>query len=359
MSQKREFYIDNLKSLMILLLFPFHASLIYGAGEFGGFFVYEQRSFALHFFQTFVFPWYMTLMMVLSGMSCRYSLEKRTMKEFMKNRVKRLLIPFLLGMIFLVPVQSYIGDITHNGYTGNYFQHLPVFCTYFLNICGYFGDFTLSHLWYVAYLFGFSFLLLPVILLKDRYLPGRTFARFSYPALLLLFIPETACIFIINLLSKSIGQYFFLYATGYFLFTREDVKNEVRKYRYMSLVLWLISGVVYTLIWCLTLKENKWLNPLYAFFGWTGILMLIGFGQEFLNFSSRFTQYLSRVSFHVYLFHMPILVVTAYYVVKLSLPVWLSFLLIILISAAITFPFTQLYLWIKGKLLIRRSKQKT
>ena len=96
--------IDNLRWGMILLLFPFHAALVFGGGEFGGFFVWLGRNIFLHAFVTFVYPWFMSLLFVLAGVSAHYSLNKRTTAAFLSERVRKLLLPLLLGLLFLVPV---------------------------------------------------------------------------------------------------------------------------------------------------------------------------------------------------------------------------------------------------------------
>ena len=79
------------------------------------------------------------------------------------------------------------------------------------------------------------------------------------------------------------------------------------------------------------------MDGLYVFYGWTGIMTLLGVGQSTLNFYNRISGYLSRASFPVYILHMPILVVTGFFVLKLSMGVAGQFLLIILISAIVTF----------------------
>ena len=79
------------------------------------------------------------------------------------------------------------------------------------------------------------------------------------------------------------------------------------------------------------------MDGFYIFYGWTGIMTLLGLGQSKLNFYNRLSGYLTRASFPVYILHMPILVVTGFFVLKLPVGVAVQFVLIILISAAATF----------------------
>lgn len=76
---------------------------------------------------------------------------------------------------------------------------------------------------------------------------------------------------------------------------------------------------------------------LYIFFGWMGILTLFGIGRAKLNIHNRVCDYLTRASFPVYILHMPVLVVTGFFVLKLSLGVAGQFSVIVLISISVTF----------------------
>jgi fucose 4-O-acetylase-like acetyltransferase len=46
-----------------------------------------------------LYPWFMVLLFVISGMSSRYYLEKHTEKEFIRSRTRKLLVPGTIGVI--------------------------------------------------------------------------------------------------------------------------------------------------------------------------------------------------------------------------------------------------------------------
>lgn len=48
-----------------------------------------------------IYPWFMVLLFVVSGMSAKYSLEKRTGRQFIKERAVKLLIPSTLGLFVI------------------------------------------------------------------------------------------------------------------------------------------------------------------------------------------------------------------------------------------------------------------
>lgn len=335
--------IDNLRTGMILLLFPFHAAMVFGGGEFGGFFVWLHKNVFLHAFETFVFPWFMALLFVLAGVSARFSLKKRSSGSFLRERVKKLLVPFLLGLLFLVPVQSYIADLYWNHYRGTYFSHLKIFFTAFTTFTGYDGAFTPSHLWFILYLFVYSLLLMPAKAFSERFLSHLKGLRLSYPVLLLLFLPEYLFLPILDIPSKSVGQYLFLFLAGYFLIFPEEHAREIERYRYISALLFLLSGVIYTLLWCGYTYAGPGMSLLYLAFGWFGILTLLGFGSRHLNKRTKVSAFLSRASFSFYLLHMPVTVVLSFFLVRLNLPDLMLFFLITFTSFLATFLLYLLY----------------
>ena len=142
----RKYYIDNLRVFCILLLFPFHTAMIFNNwGE--AFYIHGGDSLPASFFMMCVYPWWMTLLFVIAGMSSYYALSHRSVKEFVKERVNKLLIPLLVGLVTIIPVQTYVADVFHNGYSGNFFEHYAVYFTRFTDLTGYDGGFTLGHLW--------------------------------------------------------------------------------------------------------------------------------------------------------------------------------------------------------------------
>ncbi len=83
----RKHYIDNLWSLTILLLFPVHTFIIWN--DFGSrFYIWVKESRLLSTLIVLINPWFMPLLFVLAGISARYGLEKRTVKEFVVQRVR-------------------------------------------------------------------------------------------------------------------------------------------------------------------------------------------------------------------------------------------------------------------------------
>ena len=86
----RRYYIDNLRNLTILLLFPVHTFMIWN--DFGTkFYVWQGDNRLLSALIVLINPWFMPMLFVIAGISARYSLEKRSNKEFVIQRINKLL----------------------------------------------------------------------------------------------------------------------------------------------------------------------------------------------------------------------------------------------------------------------------
>lgn len=337
MTIERKYYIDNLRWIAILLLFPFHAAQIWSGGEYSGFYIWSHTNTFLYVFSTAVYPWYMTLLFVIAGISCKYSLQKRTNKQVVSERTKKLLIPFFFGVLVLVPIMTYIAEVFFNGYTGSYIEQYVLFFTKKSDLTGYHGGFTPAHLWFLLYLYIISLAALLIIFLQKKYLSKSCTRNLSYAFIIFLFVPVWLCLYVLNIGGKSIGQFAILYLFGYYILSEENILQKIKQYRYISLALCTASGCIYTYLYCVENLRNEWMTGLYVFYGWMGIITLLGIGQSKLNFHNQLSHYLTRASFPVYILHMPVLVVVGFFVLNFPLDVTGQFLTIILISSVFTF----------------------
>lgn len=334
---ERKYYIDNLRWLAILLLFPFHAAQIWSGGEYSGFYIWSHTSTALYMFSSAVYPWYMTLLFAIAGMSCKYSLSTRTNKQFVVERIKKLIIPFFFGVLILVPIMTYIAEVFFNGYTGTYWQQYELFFTRKTDLTGYHGGFTPAHLWFLLYLFVISLTALLIVRLQKKCLPKFRVGNLSYLFIVLLFVPEWFCLYVLNIGGKSLGQFMILFLFGHYILSEESILQKLQQYRFVSLATCILSGSLYTYLYCFENIRNILMDGLYIFYGWMGIITLLGIGQSKLNFHGKLSVYLIRASFPVYILHMPILVVVGFFVLSLPIGVAEQFLLIVSSSLIETF----------------------
>lgn len=73
------------------------------------------------------------------------------------------MIPFVFGLLVLVPAMTYTGEVYFNDYQGTYLGQYYLFFTKITDLTGYKGGFTPAHLWFLLYLFLITLLLYEII----------------------------------------------------------------------------------------------------------------------------------------------------------------------------------------------------
>ncbi len=224
----RKHYIDNLRNMTIWLLFPVHTFMIWN--DFGSrFYIWQGESKMLSTLIVLVNPWFMPILFVLAGMSARYALEKRTNKEFIIQRISKLLIPFISGMILLVPFQTLYARKYFENYEGSLFDNWKYFFTHLTDFSGYDGAFTPGHLWFILFLFLISM----IALVLFRYVPYKKFVtnveKMSTVGVLLLFIPIWFMYYLGNFGGYSIGKNLSLYLLGYYVLSNDLIIEKIER----------------------------------------------------------------------------------------------------------------------------------
>ena len=309
----RKHFIDNIRCLIILLLIPYHAAQAFNTwGELNYFLFYPDK--AISSFIVFCSPFYMPVMFLLAGMSTRYALKKRTYGQFMIERVKRLIIPFVFGTLFFCPVMAYIGDKTNCGYEGGFFGHYRIFFTKWTDLSGFDGGFGVGQFWFLYFLFVISVVGIGIIALSKRIFKKEPSGNLPFWALCLFVIPLPFLYDLLVVGGKSFAEYLYVFLIGYFIFTNDEVLERIEKYRYVSLAVGLVSGIadVYMFIW--SGKDFGVVNTIAkAFTEWFMILALIGLGKNLLDRSGKVSGYLSQRSFLFFSIHFLWMVLFQYW----------------------------------------------
>ena len=60
------------------------------------------------YFQYIVYPWFMPLLFIVSGICSRYYLERHTDREFFRSRTTKLLVPSTIGLFVFQFIQGYL-----------------------------------------------------------------------------------------------------------------------------------------------------------------------------------------------------------------------------------------------------------
>ncbi|THV26501.1 acyltransferase family protein [Glycomyces paridis] len=307
----RKDYIDWLRNLAILYLIPYHTARVFdGLNDF----YIKGEPNAVADVVVSASYWFMPLLFLLSGVSSRHALQKRTAGAYARERFARLLVPFLFGCLLIVPPQAYYAMRFHLGYQGDYLDFLVKYFTDFSDWSEYAGGISPAHLWFILFLFVISLALLPLMTRLGRH------DRLPRPlrGAGLVLVPSLA-LAALALLPDLSGKNIFVYAAYVllgFILAADDALDRVEHVRRVSLVVALIgaAGIAVELA---VLGPDS--GPLAAAWRaaatWAAVLAMLGYGKRYLNVRSKFTAYFNPAAFPVYIVHQTILVAVGFYVV--------------------------------------------
>ena len=348
-SPERRYDIDWLRIAAVLLLIPFHSARVFDPEDF---YVKSQRvSEGLFGFIVFVANWHMPLLFVLAGSSVWLAMRHRSAGMFAKERVKRLLLPFLFGLVVIVPPQSWLGYLSHGG-EGSFISYYPKYWTTAdPDFTGYHGGWTPAHLWFVLWLLVLSLLALPLfmwlrhtragqrlldLLARPRRLP---FILVVTPALLALTEPLD----LMEVTNQNLVGFLLFLVAGFVVVADERIGTALDRLWPWALAVGLAAMAWFTyraLIWSGEDPSpiNDFLvNSLVREVGaWLVIVGLLGLGRRWLNRPAPALPYMAEAAYPFYILHQTVIVLLAYAIVQVAVPLGVQYVALVGMSFLLT-----------------------
>lgn len=336
---ERKYYLDWLRVIAFFLLILFHVGMLYVTW---GYNIKSERIFPdLEYVMNLMSPWRLALLFFIAGVASRFLLTKLGAGGFAMDRVRRLLPVILLGMFVINPPQVYVEVLWKGVFEGSYFDFW--FGPYLRNgYAPYRMTPTWDHLWFLLYLLAYALPLAAIFAFRKRQEPGKI----GLPWLIAL---PVVWLSVGNLLTlvKPVNHSFFddwanhlrwigIYAAGVTCAAQSHFWEALRTHRRAFLLAGLVSLAAYFA--SLIADFGAWDATIYGVlsgvYGWTAVLVLAGYAAEYLNRSSRALAYLNEAVLPIYVFHQPIMLVFAFYLFPLDLPVPLEALLLVTVTGA-------------------------
>ena len=198
---ERLVWIDWLKVIVVFGVFVYHAAEPFLVIEW--IVSNDERSTVLSALAGFLFLFGMPLMFLLTGATAWLSLGRRSLSAYGIDRVRRLLIPLVAGILILTPLQWWLAAAIDRG-GENPLNTIAWFFggMRFEPTMRWFGDYGM-HLWFIAFLLAYSILCLPLLGALRRPAGARLLsglAALSTPVLLLiLFVPILASQYLLRI----------------------------------------------------------------------------------------------------------------------------------------------------------------
>lgn len=298
----RRKYLDNIRWTTVVLVVIYHVLYMYNGegvmGVVGKITNLEVQYYDL--FQYIVYPWFMCILFIVSGISSRLYLEKHTGKEFAKSRTRKLLVPSTIGLFAFQFIQGYFNMNMGDGATLP--EGIPAPIVFIIMCLSGIGV-----LWYIQLLWLFSMLLLLVRKIeKDRLwkLGGKT----NILAIILFTIPVWGAALILNtpiICVYRFGLYGLLFFLGYFAFSHEEVIEKLKKYFALFLVPAIVLGVLFCIFNFGKVYADAPVNrtPLYTSYAWFACMAVLGGMAKYADFENKFTSFMTKKSWGLYVFH--------------------------------------------------------
>ena len=341
---ERKHFIDWLRIGLIISVFFFHVGMIFRPEQWH---VNSAESFPfLDPTMWWLHLWRMPLLFLVSGIGTFYAIGKRTSWQYLKERFRRLYIPFTFGFFTLVPLMVYVERIENYSSLWDFIPHMfdggpyPV------------GNISWHHLWFILYLFIISLLitpflnytksghynmvrgkliqivsktmglnwLLPIIIVSQiilrQYFPNSTHALYNDWA--------------------YFTHYLLFFISGFMLFTSDKVINALANQRR----LYLYQTIIFTVL----------LFSLPSVFGEPSIiqdysrgitemiislscgLTAIAYFKRYFNKDHKYRKALNDAIYPFYLLHQPALIFVGYVVLKWNISYSMQAFLITLLS---------------------------
>jgi hypothetical protein len=357
-------FLDTLRTFTIGLVVFHHVTMLYTAQfQFVNKFVRNPIPDKFNMlFLLLIFlisgPMLNAIMFFIAGYFVSPSYGKRGARAFVKDKIKRLGIPYLFGLVVLAPFTLFIARLSWGEPV-----RLGRFWTreFFLP-----GTISPLHLWFIGILLIFFVVFTPLLawLKKKR---GRETGRKDYPRILIyiLFLFVTfAVYFCLNVFYKPynfLSVYIVnfpavmlpLYA-GYFLLgiyaSRHGWFNsESKGYVFPWIMAFAANTVLYFGTLVIAGIEPETNHPLLAFASngmtFSGVFLLIALFRKYQNNTSSIKVWLSKNSYGAYIVHYLIVFGVVYLMLEIPLPVIVKYIIQIFLCPCLA--------WISAGLLKR------
>ena len=353
-------YLDWLQVLAVLGVFLFHAS--HPFDELGDWIIKNtDTTWVLNFFGGFFYPWLMPFFFLMAGTASWFSLRRRTAGRYARERVMRLLIPFVVGSIVLAPIQAYY-EMTHKGLwkgssivafilsaearTLYYAVVRPIiFGPEIFNRLG-------IHLWFVGFLFVFSLLALPIFAwLKND--SGRRFvdslARLAkwQGSLLVFVIPLVLVRFTLQQGAPSddygwvdFWYYLLFFIAGYILIADQRFTQAIRRDWWLHLILGILCTLfIFSVAFGVPVYDWMGSRGTPEFFltwivwglnSWCWTMVMFYVGMRYLDHTNKWLQYGREASYPFFIVHQPVIIFIAFYVVQWEVGIPIKLLVVVI-----------------------------
>ena len=323
----RKVYIDNIRWITVVLVVIYHVIYMFNGvttyGVIGPFSSFQPQDV----FQYIVYPWFMFLLFIVSGMSARFELDMKGDTGFIRRRMRKYLVPSTIGLFVFWWILGYYNMLISGAFEQMGQVPKPIL---FLIMCVS-GT---GPLWYIQMLALFSVILMLIRKIeKDKIY--KLCAKTNVIVILLLVIVVYGAAQIMNMpivVVYRFGIYGLGFILGYFLFSHDEVMDKIKKFWWLFTALAICSGIAFVFIyWGKSYPDHEVLDTFMCnAYTWFGSLGVLAFMSKWGNHDNHFTRWMVNKSWGLYMFHYLPIAVSAWYLRKLfpTMPAVFNYLIV-------------------------------
>lgn len=374
---QRLYYLDWIRLGAFGLLFFFHCLRFFD--DYPWHIKNGDSSIIVNHFIEFVHNWRMQLIFFISGAGTFFAMRARK-ERFIRDRWLRLIIPFVFGIIMLIPPQKYLEAVHQGWYVGSFWSYVLTYpqqlfsagIGFSLSWTGHLG----YHIWYLAYLFIQTILLLPILKhLRDNKKCGIAIEKLatrlwklSYlviPLIFLDFLFRPLYPDYLNWADFIVYTFFFL--LGYLFQLNAGFIRQVMSAMPKLLIVGLICSSIPIVF---DEQLTQWLVPEHRpeYFGiialrnintlvW--VLAIAGLAARYLKYKHPLLSELNQGILPFYILHQTVIIFIGFFVVQWSVGIFLKFTTILMTSLILTIGLYQLIRRISMLRFLFGMKRKT
>jgi len=354
----RIYFLDNLRTFMVFLVVLIHAGLVYEKGVFSAFFwiVYDPwASDVVRVVRIILDIFVMATLFFISGYLTPLSLKKRNGWTFLRSKFKRLMIPWVVAVLTLIPLYKFIflysRDLPQQSWT-----------TYFHWSNGVWSQ---NWLWFlpVLFLFDILYVLLSRIKIDLSALTLKKavgivfFIGLAYSVCMDLFkVQGWTKTIVIDFQNERLLIYFMIFLLGSLCYKRAIFESKPESKKLYIIVLctaWIPIGLYYfftiksfTILGHFIFSETVDTLLLWFSFHLSLVCLLyitINTFRTYLDKQGRISQTLNKQSYSVYIIHMIVMGALAMALRNAAIPSLLKFFILTISTFVICNLFIYIY----------------
>ncbi|CAL2086525.1 Glucans biosynthesis protein C [Tenacibaculum sp. 190524A02b] len=342
----RRYDLDWLRVISVLAVFLHHVFMPFNGDDFH--IMNDEHSKLLDDIMVYFEQFRLPILFLISGVGTVFAFSKRSWKSFIKERCKRLLIPLVFGVIFIVPFQVYYENIED-------FQSFIESYPYLVS------KLKVNHLWFIENLFYTSLTFIPFILflrsskskVVKKYIErfSKQTGVISWCIVLVLirviskdYFPSNSKSFL-NL--SSTLYYSFFFTGGIIIATNNVLWKLIKINRKRNLMITLFFSLLFYFYYLIPEEniepylnlKNRWRlwYLVCALVSWSVITTVLGYAQQYLNKPSYVLGKLNESAYPFYILHQTVIIAIGYYVIQINSSIFIKVNLLLFSSLLVIF----------------------